>query len=180
MAAAAAGALAGCGFAASIAPTAPATPYEVTASNSQAIVLTPEGLHGHGAPSATPSALGATSSRVALADLGGSGRQQATITVSHRCASTRVSCRWLGEASQYPQRRAIDGSSAVCPVRFDVRRSIWIGRIHRGAGTERATATFKPPAGFAAVRVCVYADDRSPSGGWVRGMQEYGGDRLSR
>jgi hypothetical protein len=123
-------------------------------------------LPGPIVPNASATLPGLTSSTVAVADLGGGKRQQATITVTHRCGGAPAGCRWFGEASQYAGHPAtLHRAMEACPIRFDASRAIWIGGIHRGAGTEEARATFQPPAGVSVVRVCVYAHDASASDG---------------
>jgi hypothetical protein len=158
---AATAALAGCGSAASVATTAvtPPRPYEVTVSKSAPIV---QNLPGPVAPRGSATAAGSTSSSVTVADLVRSKRQQATITVTHQCGRAAAACRWFGEASQYVGHPALHGPVKACPISFDATRSIWIGAIHQGAGSEQATVTFQPRGGVRVVQVCVYAHERAP------------------
>jgi len=157
-------AVAGCGSAASVAtaPVAPPRPYEVTVSKSAPIVLK---LAGPIAPRGSATAAGSTSSTVAVAHLSGSKRQQATITVTHRCGPAPSVCRWSGEASQYVGHSALHGSVKACPPSFDATRAIWIGEILHGAGSEQATVTFQPRGSDRVVQVCVYAQDAHATAG---------------
>ena len=128
----------------------------MTISKSAPIVLNPPGpVAPHGSATAT----GSTSSTVTVADVAGSRRQQAVITVMHQCAPTPASCRWFGEASQYAGHPALHGPAKTCPASFDAARAIWIGGSHHGAGSEQATVTFQPRAGVRVVHVCVYAQN---------------------
>jgi hypothetical protein len=157
-------ALAGCGSAASVATTVvtPPRPYEVTVSKSAPIVLNlPGPVASHGSAAAS----GSTSSTVTVADLGGSKRQQAKITLTHQCGPAPAACRWFGEASQYAGHPALHRPAKACPARFDATRAIWIGAIHQGAGSEQATVTFQPREGVRVVQVCVYAHDAHATAG---------------